>query len=406
MRLPAPRPPLAGVATTALLLTSLLTPGAGGECVVEGCSKAYIAGLDAGVAEGATVAYCSLVHRYSQCTDALASTCRGDIYYHSIKKMLSNFMSKYNCSKVLPAEELQPPPPAVGVPPPPTHAHDVCQYRGSDAPAHCGLFGDPHLKTFNDSYMTCGVVGAWPLLNTPHLAIQVTNEAVGPANHATATTKVTVIIKGHDVCGSERTYEASTDALPRAFVDGSTWSGGAAHHAHVQVVEQLPGEHTLITISYINATVAVRKIGRYLTVQVTLPEKLLRDVEGGDELQLCLQGCPVRELLDKAGIASAVAMSKDKATMLCKEYNVTDYYLDSCIFDLVTTGDQSFRIAAQAAQKDLWEHDPIGAQRLLRNCSQPPCVWDINSSFQNPYHSRALLILALVILIVNVWAER
>ncbi|XP_053640245.1 repulsive guidance molecule B isoform X2 [Cherax quadricarinatus] len=380
-----------------------LCGGVGGECGLEGCTAAYVAGKQAGIEENATPAYCTLVDRYRQCTDALSSTCRGEIQYHSIKRMISSFVTRYNCTRLLPGD---PQPSAAhmgGVAP--TDAHDVCQYRGHPEPAHCGLFGDPHLKTFNDSYMTCGVVGAWPLLNTPSLAIQVTNEAVGSANHATATTKVTIIIKGHSGCGSERTYEASTEALPRAFVDGTTWSGGSPERPYIEVHEKMPGEHTLITVSFINATVAVRKIGRYLTVQVTLPEKLLRELEGDDELQLCLQGCPPHELLDRAGAASAVAMSKKKATKLCKEYNITDYYLDSCIFDLVTTGDQSFRIAAQAAQKDLWEHDPVGAQRLLLNCSQPPCVWNINSS-QQSYQCSSIMMLALVLLVINVWVER
>ncbi|KAK7087096.1 hypothetical protein SK128_000519, partial [Halocaridina rubra] len=57
------------------------------------------------------------------------------------------------------------------------------------------------------------------------------------------TAKVTVIIKGHNVCGSERTYEASTEALPKAFVDGTTWSGGSVHNPYIEVQEVHPGEY-------------------------------------------------------------------------------------------------------------------------------------------------------------------
>lgn len=74
--------------------------------------------------------------------------------------------------------------------------------------------------------------------------------------------QVTVIVKGHEQCGPERTYEASTEALPRAFVDGTTWAGGTALKPHTLVREKKPGEHVLITVSYINTTVAVRKIGK------------------------------------------------------------------------------------------------------------------------------------------------
>lgn len=91
---------------------------------------------------------------------------------------------------------------------------------------------------------------------------------------------------------------------------------------------------------------------------------------------------------------------------LCKEYNVTDYYLDSCIFDLMATGDKSFRVAALAAQRDLWEHDPIGAQRLLLNCSEPPCVWDVSTAAISASPSTTLLLAALLLLSGIRWAGR
>ncbi|XP_042235322.1 repulsive guidance molecule A-like [Homarus americanus] len=185
---------------------------------MKGCTKAYVTGMAAGVEEGATTAYCSLMHRYKQCTDDLSSNkCRGDLQYHSTHRMISSVMGRFNCTHILaedPQHQVLPQSPSVA----PTDAHDECQYPVSStpAPAHCGLFGDPHLKTFNDSYMTCGVVGAWPLLNTPYLAIQVTNEPVGPANHATATTKVstTPTDHGYGPCPTAYTSCSYSTATP------------------------------------------------------------------------------------------------------------------------------------------------------------------------------------------------
>ena len=94
-------------------------------------------------------------------------------------------------------------------------------------------------------------------------------------------------------------------------------------------------------------------------------------------------------------------LSYSQAATLCKEFNVTDYYLDSCIFDLVLTGDPSFRIAAQAAQKDLWQHDPIGAQTLLQNCSDPPCIWEIKSRSPLLGPSLTVTILAFILLCIS-----
>lgn len=97
-------------------------------------------------------------------------------------------------------------------------------------------------------------------------------------------------------------------------------------------------------------------------------------------------------------LTDADALPPPQAVVLCKEYNMTDYYLDSCIFDLMATGDKSFRVAALTAQRDLWEHDPAGAQRLLLNCSEPPCVWDVSAARTSALPSLALLLAALALL--------
>lgn len=85
---------------------------------------------------------------------------------------------------------------------------------------------------------------------------------------------------------------------------------------------------------------------------------------------------------------------------------MTDYYLDSCIFDLMATGDKSFRVAALTAQRDLWEHDPAGAQRLLLNCSEPPCVWDVSAADVSASPSLALLLTVILLLGGAPWAGR
>ncbi len=74
----------------------------------------------------------------------------------------------------------------------------LCVYqnpkKGSEKlqePLHCGLFGDPHLKTFSDRRQTCVVKGAWSMLNNQFLAVQVTNVLIEENNPvATATSKV------------------------------------------------------------------------------------------------------------------------------------------------------------------------------------------------------------------------
>ncbi|CAL4115265.1 unnamed protein product, partial [Meganyctiphanes norvegica] len=142
---------------------------------------------------------------------------------------------------------------------------------------------------------------------------------------------------------------------------------------------------------------------RYLTVIVTMPETLVEGLGGDDEQLLCVQGCPVSERLDRPGASLPSirpAMPKEEATILCKKHNVTDYYLDSCIFDLVTTGDLNFSVAAQTAQRDLWSYAPQAARATLKNCTQPPCVWDLTSAARRQEQSSALTALGFLVFIL------
>lgn len=74
---------------------------------------------------------------------------------------------------------------------------NVCTYDGKKVYSHCGLFGDPHLRTFNNVFQTCKVKGAWPLVNNKYITVQVTNDPVGQNGDATATSKVTEIHSTH-----------------------------------------------------------------------------------------------------------------------------------------------------------------------------------------------------------------
>jgi hypothetical protein len=45
-------------------------------------------------------------------------------------------------------------------------------------PLTCIIFGDPHLRTFNNQYQTCKCLGAWPLIDHPLFAVQITNSRI------------------------------------------------------------------------------------------------------------------------------------------------------------------------------------------------------------------------------------
>lgn len=262
----------------------------------------------------------------------------------------------------------------------------VCHYeRGVPRHAsqhnytHCGFFGDPHLRTFGDEFQTCRVEGAWPLIHNKFLSVQVTNAPVVPRGLATATSKLTIIFKNFQECVDQKMYHAETDELPAAFADGSK-NGGDRHGANtLRVVEKVPGQHVEIQARYIGTTIVVRQVGRYLTFAVRMPEEVVHSVEEGDneDLYLCLHGCPANQLIDFRNFNARAPEGHGKsrvrgggggggsgsqpntftyqsAKAKCKErLPVEDLYFQSCVFDLLSSGDINFTMAAYYAFEDV-----------------------------------------------------
>lgn len=136
---------------------------------------------------------------------------------------------------------------------------------------------------------------------------------------------------------------------------------------------------------YIGVTVIVRQLGRYLTLAVRIPEELARAYDSTQDLQLCLNGCPSGERIDRAGhlllplsppsvglqlqqlrrptyssqtqafpFSAVQVFGVEGAKARCREQlEVQDIYFHSCVFDLLTTGDANFTVAAYSALKDM-----------------------------------------------------
>lgn len=165
-------------------------------------------------------------------------------------------------------------------------------------------------------------------------------------------------------------YHAETDELPAAFADGSK-NGGDRHGANtLRVVEKVPGQHVEIQARYIGTTIVVRQVGRYLTFAVRMPEEVVNSVEEGDnqDLYLCLHGCPANQRIDfrnfRARAAEAHSAGRtstgphgftyQSAKAKCRErLPVEDLYFQSCVFDLLSSGDINFTMAAYYAFEDV-----------------------------------------------------
>ncbi|XP_028814124.1 repulsive guidance molecule A [Denticeps clupeoides] len=327
---------------------------------------------------------CTALRAYNNCVRRTARTCRGDLAYHSAQHGLEDLMTQHNCSKEGPTSQPRTRTSAPQPQPLPDNqvisdGPEVCHYERSlhrsTAPpnyTYCGFFGDPHLRTFSDDFQTCKVEGAWPLIHNKYLSVQVTNTPVVPGSSATATSKLTIIFKNFQECVDQKMYHAETDELPAAFADGSK-NGGDRHGANtLRVVEKVPGQHVEIQARYIGTTIVVRQVGRYLTFAVRMPEEVVNSLEDEDnqDLYLCLHGCPANQRIDFRTFRARAAETQaaqgrgrpgihhgftyQSAVAKCKErLQVEDMYFQSCVFDLLSSGDINFTLAAYYAFEDV-----------------------------------------------------
>jgi RGM family protein len=204
--------------------------------------------------------------------------------------------------------------------------------------------------------------------------------------------QVTIIIRGRSTpCADEKTYEATSDApLPAMFIDG-TQRSGPDESVVLTTYEQ---QRIEIYVRYIETTLIVRQAGTYLAFSARMPEELVSFSGGADgdfsdsSLQLCVRGCPASERLDPIA-ERGHKLPWDKAMERCRRSdsnevtnNLTDHYLDWCVFDVMTTGDgaiaNDFTAAAHSAQADVLRLDPLSLKNKTTTHRE-----------QNPYYSRA-----------------
>lgn len=383
--------------TLAFLLCSF--PAAASPCKILKCNSEFWSATAGGhpPAPDDAPAFCAALRTYALCTRRTARACRGDLAYHSAVHGIEDLLGQHNCSRDGPTAPPRPraPPPPPGDGPERADGPDSCHYerglRGHAAApnyTHCGLFGDPHLRTFTDRFQTCAVQGAWPLIDNSYLNVQVTNAPVLPGSAATATSKLTIIFKSFQECVDQKVYQAETDELPAAFADGSR-NGGDRHGASsLRITEVVSGQHVEIQARYIGTTIVVRQVGRYLTFAARMPEEVVHAVEDRDSqgLYLCLRGCPLSQQIDfpafraprgpspAPAAAAADAFPYEAAAAKCKErLPVEDLYYQACVFDLVTTGDVNFTLAAYYALEDVrMLHSDKDKLHLYERTREPP----------------------------------
>jgi RGM family protein len=186
-----------------------------------------------------------------------------------------------------------------------------------------------------------------------------------------------------------------------------------------------PNKHVELHIHYINTTIVVRQIGRYFTFAIRMPRQLVNGLgEGGvragrhSEPELCVKGCPASERIDyKQYLADRrdhvtriqsqasglqVTMTRQEAEETCRDSGLVDFYFDSCVFDLMATGDRNFTLAALSALRDVMKLDPSAARFSNRTSLQ--LYDDVLSAAQPRTVSPSwLLVLCTVYLCLTLW---
>ncbi|XP_053133795.1 hemojuvelin-like [Hemicordylus capensis] len=329
-------------------------------CRILRCNSEYVAATLNLRGPNKSAAYCNALRSYARCTRKTARTCRGDLAYHSAVHGIEDLMMQNNCTKEGPTS-----PPRPQTPAPNHHGAEsltTCDYEKSFAqkhgrpPAyqHCATFGDPHVRTFGDEFHTCRVEGSWPLLDNNYLFAQATSYPVAKGSNATATSKLTIIFKNMKECIDQKVYQAEVDNLPAAFEDGSVNGGERPGGNSLTIRERVPGRHMEIRAAYIGTTIAVRQAGKQLSFSIRAPEEVARSFTDEQDLQLCVGGCPLSQRISRGECCcSDGSVTTEKAHRLCKEkLPVEDVYFQSCVFDVVTSGDANFTLAAHGALED------------------------------------------------------
>ncbi|CAI5764901.1 Uncharacterized protein PODLI_1B008107 [Podarcis lilfordi] len=382
----SPCPKNAGAIIKVFILL-LFCRHADSQCKILRCNSQYLAATENLDDSDATDARCNALRAYSSCTRRTARTCRGNLAYHSAVYGIEDLMIQNNCSREGPTSLPQPPQP------PPDHqgfaSLDICDYEKSfarkhrQAPVyqHCAAFGDPHVRTFRDQFHTCQVEGSWPLLDNNYLYVQATSSPVVKGSNATAISKLTIIFKNMKECIDEKVYQAEIDNLPVSFVDGSVNGGARPGGSSLVIYERTPGRHVEIRAAHVGTTIAVRQTGRQLSFSIRAAEEVALSFTDEQDLQLCVGGCPPSQRISRSKGEGSGAL--EKARLLCKEkLPVEDVYFQACVFDVATSGDASFILAARGALEDGEAYHPdvkklhiFHTDRAMRPCSSPLLIF-------------------------------
>lgn len=366
---------------------------------------------------------CTAFRTFYKCLATASRGCLGDLNFHSAHKGTEKQMNIYGCPTEGPIFEQQYP---LASPVPLACTYSEGSSEDSDFESEhgvCGIFGGLHLVMFDYEHQTCNILGAWPLVDNEHFTVQVTAEK----NHlGSFLAKVTVVIKQDEECAlADRyvLYQATSTELPPTFSDGST-SFGAFDNVKLEEVET--NRLVTITIRHIDTVIRINCIQQALSIFIKTPDEFATSLDGKlNSVQLCFIGCPAPmqvnvqsffksshvhfqsdDQFSKQGMpTSAPRGGKQLSTLprsdgfesinyetsffVCRslEPSLVGYFLNSCIYDIMSSGDSSLAVLSAAAMnttlafvgriRDAEEFTEANVRRHVSGASPSKCCFPL-----------------------------
>ena len=214
----------------------------------------------------------------------------------------------------------------------------VCNTRRTGAWKTCGQFGDPHIITWNTTGVTCRAEGTQLLVDNEWFSLGMHNIQVDDVSGATSTDIIRFIYK--------QCNPMTIVVTPGNFPDPVN-----AVDAGVHLVRK---EGNNIYLDALNTRIQIRQSGDYLIFGLSTPfwngPGLCNGCAAGDELDTNAPSNKRRNnpaLPAKREVANVFDFTTANAT--CAEAGLTDFFLRACIFDLITTGNETYVHQATSA---------------------------------------------------------